>query len=458
MFSSSIRWLLFLSSWQTLTGALAHVTTLFVYTQNLGFGVGEASLFMTSMGLIIGVYRIIVTPVLDDLVSPWMLLGSTVAVAVGRGILVIELVWHHYTRSTEALFLLPITLLGIAAAQILASTSVSLAMKRAAERDAPLAKDRGHDNAEYVRTYGVAYSFDNISSGLALLLFQAAKWTEPSVLVANLLLVLYGSLAALAAVPLVVLVWPILERNAHDYERLKRLKRGSAPSRTSSPWQCLGARTGSPFLRELRYMLPLISVNMILLLSNVGFLFNDTVLPYVMMSHSDAGRNAPFTLVQLLNMVLIIFLAPTVQIASARRISNYSMLVGGTFLSALSNLFLLFGDPSAIWPYVAYMVVFSIAESVWSARVTAYNLHMSPRGREATYMAAVSVPVLVGTLFLRLGIGYAVEHLCPVGAVAAACAARSLWAIALALAATSPVALFVLRNLLDKPPAPSRLD
>lgn len=454
MFSDNVRWLLLVSSWQTLTGALAHVTTLFVYTQNLGFSLGDASLFMTSMGLALGVYRILVTPVLDYLVSPWVLVLSAAGVAVGRCALVAQLAWFLTARDTGVLVALPPTMMAVAALQTLASTSVSLAMKRAAEREnaGAAATDRHRDNADYVRTYGVAYSFDNIGSGLALALFQVTKWTETTTLVANIVLVAYSALAAIGGVALAVHVWPILQANAVEYARLARRSPGALGTKSVAPLASVSSA------RDLRHMAPIVSVNVLLLLTSVGFLFNDTVLPYVMMSHSPLGAAAPFTLVQLLNMVVVIGLAPLVQIVTAHRVSNYTMLLAGALLGSLANLVPLAADPAALWPYIVYMGLFSVAESVWSARVTAYNLYMSPRGREATYMAAVSIPSLVGTLLLRLGVGYATEHLCPIGADAARCAARDLWGLALAVTASAPLALFFLRNVLDRPPPAQRLD
>lgn len=439
MFSDKVGWLLFFSTWQTLTGGLAHVTTLFIYTQNLRYTLAETTLLMTGTSLVLGIYGILVAPVLDVLVSPWVTFAATLGVAAGRLLLVVQL--GYFTArpvSGPLVILLPVTLMSVAALQLLAATSISLAMKRATEND-----QRGiggaRANAAQVGVYGVSYALDNIASGVAMAAFQGMKWTEPRAEMANLIMIAYSALASIGGVALAVHVWPVLAKNAAKH--------------TAGQERAFGARVGDAreFLRSPA-LWRFIAVNLLLMFASALFLYNDIVLPYVMISHTKGGQNAPFTLVQLLNMIVVIAAAPLIQLATAHRVSNYRMLIGGTALASLSVLVVLLGDPASLWPYVVYMVLFSLAEATWAARLSAYSFSMAPRGSEATYGSLAAGPNLAGGLIVRLGVGFVGDHFCPVGATAASCNSRAIWGIAFGISLVTPLALALMTRWLDRRP------
>jgi MFS family permease len=132
-----------------------------------------------------------------------------------------------------------------------------------------------------------------------------------------------------------------------------------------------------------------------------------------------------------LNPVLIVFLVPLVSVLT-RKIASYRMLLVGAAISALScfvavvppQVFapltnsvlgemifinwlgmapdmpaLMAAPPTpAYWPLIAFILIFTIGESIWSPRLMQFSAEIAPKGRESTYLSLSVLPSFAAKL------------------------------------------------------------
>lgn len=125
-----------------------------------------------------------------------------------------------------------------------------------------------------------------------------------------------------------------------------------------------------------------------------------------------------------LNPAMIVFLVPLVSVLTVK-IRSYSMLIFGTFLSALSVFICFLPDSTAMaigdtwfgtWLFdywieapvgnqdpfvislVLFIIVFTIGEAIWSPRLMQFSAEIAPRGKEGAYISLAVLPYFLGKI------------------------------------------------------------
>ena len=125
-----------------------------------------------------------------------------------------------------------------------------------------------------------------------------------------------------------------------------------------------------------------------------------------------------------LNPAMIVFLVPLVSVLTIR-IRSYSMLIFGTFLSALSVFICFIPDGLALaigdtwfgtWLFdywveapvgnqdpfvislVLFIIVFTIGEAIWSPRLMQFSAEIAPKGKEGAYISLAVLPYFLGKI------------------------------------------------------------
>ena len=173
----------------------------------------------------------------------------------------------------------------------------------------------------------------------------------------------------------------------------------------------------------------------------------------------------------ILNPAIIVILVPLIG-ALAQKVPSYVMMVVGTFLSASPTFLLALpndalaglgawgpvntslkwflnidGDLSPVYVnLILFVIIFSVGEAIWSPRLYEYTASVAPRGREGTYMGMSILPyfgakILVGPLSGILLASYAPEE--------GVRTSSTLWIIVASMAIVTPIALLVLKPIIN---------
>ena len=194
-----------------------------------------------------------------------------------------------------------------------------------------------------------------------------------------------------------------------------------------------------PFWRFVGFCTVLLGVTSI-------FRHFDQTLPVVM--QRVFTNRAHFALIQAINPVLIIVLAPLMQWLTDKK-QSYWVIVVGSAVSVSSLLALAIGSGKSrhreagfvdYIPYVIFMIIFSIGEALWSARLTSYMLEVAPVEQKATYQALSTVPGLGARALAAWHSAFLVRTYCPSSDT---CTPGYLWLIVWAFAALTPICLTV---------------
>ncbi len=133
------------------------------------------------------------------------------------------------------------------------------------------------------------------------------------------------------------------------------------------------------------------------------------------------GDDARIGTLQALNPVMVMIgLVLIVPLLS--RFNVYSMLVGGALITSVS-LFLqaippMFGFELAHWTYittVAFLLVLTLGELIWSPRLHEYTAAVAPEGQEGTYFGLAMVPMFGAKTLVSLASGHLLTRFCPEG-------------------------------------------
>src|ERR1044071_3486401 len=140
----------------------------------------------------------------------------------------------------------------------------------------------------------------------------------------------------------------------------------------------------------------------------------------------------------------IIFLGVPVATALTRQVNVYKMMIIGTFVSAVPT-FLLCGGPN-VYLLIAYFVIFSIGEALWSARFLQYAAELAPAGRVAQYMGLAHLPWLLAKGTTGFYSGFLLSKFCPDNLPRSELHPGPLWFIYGCIAITSPIGLWLARK------------
>ena len=162
------------------------------------------------------------------------------------------------------------------------------------------------------------------------------------------------------------------------------------------------------------------------------------------------GCNAPTGSIYSINPAIIILLVPLVT-AGTTRIQPFDMIRAGSWVSAISPL-LVTAWPSSYGGVIAFVVLLSLGEAVWSPRFYDYTMAVAPEGREGAFTALAAAPLFLATLPTGMLSGELLHRYCPAAAEAAChpggvsdpnavCKGGALWGIIGAVTLSSPIGI-----------------
>jgi len=198
----------------------------------------------------------------------------------------------------------------------------------------------------------------------------------------------------------------------------------------------------------------------------VVFQAADYVLPKF--ADRELGAGAPVGRFNAINGILILILAPAVGLMT-RKLTAYTMVVAGSVVTALSFVFMVLppdsltgiadsavgrwighgylGLSGAINPWclmiVAWQIVFSLGEAMYSPRVYEYAASIAPKGQEASYASLSYIPLLIGKIVTGSVFGGLLAKYCPETGPRDS---GTMWLILGSLVLIAPVGLISLRR------------
>jgi dipeptide/tripeptide permease len=150
------------------------------------------------------------------------------------------------------------------------------------------------------------------------------------------------------------------------------------------------ARSLAERLRALPFLDPrFLFFIFILLPVRTLFAHQFLTLPDYVMRCFPHAVGARYEWFQGLNPFIIVIFVPLIA-ALTRRVNIITMMILGTAVSALTT-FLLVPGPH-LWTLIAYVVLFSLGEAMWSSRFLEYVADLAPAGQVGAYMGLAGIP------------------------------------------------------------------
>lgn len=146
--------------------------------------------------------------------------------------------------------------------------------------------------------------------------------------------------------------------------------------------------------------------------------------------------------IQGLNPMIIVVAVPALA-ALTGRIRVVDVMIGGTLVSAAAT-FLLSAEPN-LSLLIAYVVVFTMGEAIWSSRFLEYVAKLAPAGRVGVYMGLAGLPWFLAKTVTGFYAGDMLDAFVPEGGGGSP---GTLWTIHGAIAMISPIALIAGRRWL----------
>ncbi|MFM2247215.1 MAG: hypothetical protein RL071_3289 [Pseudomonadota bacterium] len=156
---------------------------------------------------------------------------------------------------------------------------------------------------------------------------------------------------------------------------------------------------------------------------------------------------ARFEWISGLNPLVIVIGTPLVA-ALTRRVPVLTMMILGTGVSALATLLLVPGPQLGM--LLAYVVIFSIGEALWSSRFLEYVAELAPAEKVGVYMGLANVPWFLAKFTTGLYSGAMIAEFVPKGGPERS---GTMWLAYTAIALSSPVGLLLARRWLSAPRA-----
>ena len=144
----------------------------------------------------------------------------------------------------------------------------------------------------------------------------------------------------------------------------------------------------------------------------------------------------------------IIFIGVPIITLLTRRVNVYTMMLIGSFVSAVPTFLLCFGPNLSM--LITYFVIFSIGEALWSARFLEYASELAPPGQVSQYMGLANIPWLLAKVTTGLYSGYLLSKYCAEGLPPAQTQTGTLWFIYGCIAMLSPLGLWLARGWVMK--------
>lgn len=153
-----------------------------------------------------------------------------------------------------------------------------------------------------------------------------------------------------------------------------------------------------------------------------------------------------------LNPLIIVIGTPLVA-GLTRRVNVLTMMILGTSVSALATILLVPGPD--LTRLLAYVILFSIGEALWSSRFLEHVAEIAPPARVGVYMGVANLPWFLAKLTTGFYSGSMLARFVPKDGVQDT---STLWLVYTCIALTSPIGLILARKWLGgqkKASAPS---
>ncbi len=108
---------------------------------------------------------------------------------------------------------------------------------------------------------------------------------------------------------------------------------------------------------------------------------------------------------------LVVFIGTPFVAIVTRKIHVVNMMIAGTLISAAAT-FLLMSGPN-FWLLIAYQIVFSIGECLWSSRFYEWVAKLAPKNQVGLYMGVAGVPWFLAKFTTGFYAGKMLTWLCP---------------------------------------------
>jgi hypothetical protein len=433
-----------------LASAFSVFTALRLLIDNMRLPFSTSTYLLGATRFIDALWAVAMSPLIDRLPLLTLCLWASVLGFGLRVLLVASL--FAFPHDMLDWLVLPLLLL-ITSADSVTGRTIDLQLKRTADSTQTLAASGETELA--TRLFGLMYSLSNIAVFIGTGLFDVARTYSPTLATANAVVQVLGAAAAALTALMVYSTNEFAQRGLYR-EGGSDSVGGEQIAASESTASSIAWKVEVKELLRDRTLWRFTAFSLCLSGARAVMVHMETTLTEVMTRMY--GPEVHFAAVQAINPLLVFALAPLAQYWSTAY-NGYWVITLGAAISALSVLPLALFPPAddtaaglhafiAYGPYVLFMVVFSIGEAIWSARLSSYSLSVAPRNRRASYLALASIPLIGVRLVTAWHSGWMVDHFCA-AAGAAQCAARTLWLWIFLLSASSPLALLLFRRWLD---------
>jgi len=152
----------------------------------------------------------------------------------------------------------------------------------------------------------------------------------------------------------------------------------------------------------------LVVLVLILLLIKIVFYQQTVMLPLYM--DRDLNDDSHYGLMIIINQLVIIIALPLFTYMTYDK-KLYDIFIWGGVISVLSLVPFLFG--ASYKTVVLYIVISSLAESLYGPKILEYLLKLSPKGKEGLFLALIAIPGSISTAFSGVMAGVLLEEYCP---------------------------------------------
>lgn len=187
------------------------------------------------------------------------------------------------------------------------------------------------------------------------------------------------------------------------------------------------------------------------LLVLVKLIFQHAHLTWPKYSLREFGEDFPFAFYWGINPFMIIFLTPVVT-ALTQRWTPFKAIVIGAIITGCAVMFM--GVSTTVAASVAFIVVLSIGEAMWSPRLYEYTATIAPKGREASYMGLSQIPLFFAKPTVGFMSGWLLANYCPPEGPRDS---QTMWLIVGATTLAGPLLILALHRVIEprKAPEPS---
>lgn len=125
---------------------------------------------------------------------------------------------------------------------------------------------------------------------------------------------------------------------------------------------------------------------------------------------------------------------------------NYTLLVVGGCLSAISPLVFLY--ESSYFTVFLFVLIASLAESIFAPRLIDYTLEIAPKGKEGVFLAVAASPLPLSLIIAGLMGGFLFSEYCPSEGEKNC---WKMWLIISLFTLLAVILMFLLRPILEQP-------